>query len=189
MIALSNYNRKKAEMRFSGNYVLPSKDTVDGRISIIKTQFCNYQHIRINKQFASHLIFCEMLNVLNLIFQIYATHIFLGRHFYSLGFDFMKDDFMGSMDVLDYIFPKVTKCDFFKFGPSGSVQKHDALCVMALNVINEKIYVILWFWYSFMIVVTVLSVAWRLFTFCTFSRYQSHITSQLSLIVPLLNWS
>lgn len=170
MIALSKHNSKKSDMRFSGNYILPSKDTVDGRVSMIKDKFCNYKHIQINKRFASRLIFCEMLNVLNLAVQIYATHVFLGRNFFSLGFDFMKDDFMGAMDVLDFVFPKVTKCDFFKFGASGSLQKYDALCVMALNVVNEKIYVILWFWYCIMIVVTTLSLLWRLITYCIFSR-------------------
>ena len=25
-------------------------------------------------------------------------------------------------------------------------QKHDALCMLPINVVNEKIYVFLWFW-------------------------------------------
>ena len=40
----------------------------------------------------------------------------------------------------------MTKCTFHKFGPSGTVQKFDGLCVLPLNIINEKIYVTLWFW-------------------------------------------
>ena len=43
--------------------------------------------------------------------------------------------------------PKMTKCTFRKFGPSGTVEKIDALCVMPLNNANEKIYVFLWFWF------------------------------------------
>ena len=35
--------------------------------------------------------------------------------------------------------PQVAKCSFQKFGPSGSLQKHDALCVLPLNIINEKV--------------------------------------------------
>ena len=35
--------------------------------------------------------------------------------------------------------PQVAKCTFQKFGPSGSLQKHDALCVLPLNIINEKV--------------------------------------------------
>lgn len=43
------------------------------------------------------------------------------------------------------IFPRVTKCTFHKYGASGSIQKHDALCVLALNILNEKIYIFLWY--------------------------------------------
>jgi hypothetical protein len=42
------------------------------------------------------------------------------------------------------VFPKVTKCTFFKYGPSGTVEKKDGLCVLPLNIINEKIYIFIW---------------------------------------------
>ena len=42
---------------------------------------------------------------------------------------------------------QITKCTFHKFGASGSVQKFDGICVLPLNIINEKIYVFLWFWF------------------------------------------
>lgn len=155
-------------MRFSGNYILPSNDMIKGRVHLIKDNF--YKHIRINKKFATRLILCEVMNFINLIVQVYATNIFLGGQFYSLGFEFMKDDFSGPMDVLDTVFPKVTKCDFYKYGHSGSIQRHDALCVMALNIIHEKIYVILWFWYWIMLIVSVGSILWRLATMIMYSR-------------------
>lgn len=49
-------------------------------------------------------------------------------------------------DPMVEIFPRITKCTFHKYGASGSIQKHDALCVLALNILNEKIYIFLWFW-------------------------------------------
>ena len=49
-------------------------------------------------------------------------------------------------DPMIAVFPRVTKCTFHKFGPSGSIQKHDALCILALNILNEKIFIFLWFW-------------------------------------------
>ena len=48
----------------------------------------------------------------------------------------------------------MTKCTFHKFGPSGTVQKFDGLCVLPLNIINEKIYVFLWLWFIFLAVVS-----------------------------------
>jgi hypothetical protein len=49
-------------------------------------------------------------------------------------------------DPMARIFPKVTKCTFNKYGPSATVEYIDGLCVLPLNVINEKIYIFLWFW-------------------------------------------
>ena len=40
----------------------------------------------------------------------------------------------------------MTKCTFHKYGPSGTVQLHDGLCVLPSNIINEKIYIFLWIW-------------------------------------------
>jgi hypothetical protein len=45
-----------------------------------------------------------------------------------------------------------TFCHILLF--TGSIQKHDALCVLALNILNEKIYIFLWFWF---IILSVLS--------------------------------
>jgi hypothetical protein len=37
---------------------------------------------------------------------------------------------------------------------TGSIQRHDALCVLPLNILNEKIFIFLWFWF---IILSVLS--------------------------------
>ena len=53
----------------------------------------------------------------------------------------------------------MTKCEFHKFGSSGTVEKLDALCVLPLNIINEKIYVFLWFWFIIVAIVTAIQVS------------------------------
>jgi hypothetical protein len=83
------------------------------------------RHITVNRHWATKMVICEVLNLLNLLLQIYVTHVFLGRQFLSLGIDFLHDDFTSGLATLDIVFPKVTKCHFFKYGASGSIQKHD----------------------------------------------------------------
>ena len=41
------------------------------------------------------------------------------------------------LDPMIYIFPRMTKCTFNKFGPGGTLQRRDALCVLPVNIINE----------------------------------------------------
>ena len=58
----------------------------------------------------------------------------------------------------------MTKCRFDKFGGSGTIQNFDALCVLGMNIINEKIYVFLWFWFMFLAIATGLNLIYRVAT-------------------------
>ena len=60
--------------------------------------------------------------------------------------------------LMTSFFLQVTKCTFHKFGPSGTIQKFDGLCVLPLNIINEKIYVFLWFWFVLLAIITGIQV-------------------------------
>lgn len=170
MVSISKHvpNPEK-DLELANKRVVLSPNTVDNRMRTIKIAF--YHHIRINMFWATRLIVCECFNMVNVLFQIYITHVFLGHRFYALGMDFLRDDFRGIMDSLDAVFPKVTKCNFYKYGASGSIQRHDALCVMALNVINEKIFIFLWFWYGVVVMASVMALMWRLLTMIMHSRY------------------
>ena len=97
--------------------------------------------------------------------MLYFMDLFLGGEFTTYGLDVvsmteMKNDERD--DPMARVFPKVTKCTFHKFGPSGTVEKFDGLCVLPLNIINEKIYVFLWFWFVFLSIVTGLHLTFRI---------------------------
>lgn len=171
MIAISQYVRQGEDLVINKSYTLHTKITIDRKVGVIKREFLRiYENIKLNRHFAAKLLGCEVLCLLNLLLQIYLTHRFLGRQFLLLGLHFLRDDFQGKMDVLDVVFPKVTKCLFYKYGASGSIQHHDALCVMALNVINEKIYTFLWFWFAILLVVCSLALLWRGLTICLHAK-------------------
>lgn len=42
---------------------------------------------------------------------------------------------------------QVAKCTWYKYGASGSIQKFDSMCVLPLNIVNEKTYIFLWMMY------------------------------------------
>lgn len=78
---------------------------------------------------------------------------------------FSKMDQLNRTDPMIEVFPRVTKCTFLLFGPSGTVQTHDIMCVLALNVINEKIFIFLWFWLIMLATLTCVSFLYRLLVF------------------------
>lgn len=47
---------------------------------------------------------------------------------------------------------------FFSFISFVFIQKHDALCVLALNILNEKIYIFLWFWFIILAVLSACAI-------------------------------
>merc|ERR1719431_2473316 len=71
-----------------------------------------------------------------------------------LNFASMEDE--DRSDPMMEVFPRVTKCTFHKYGSSGTIMKLDALCVLGLNIINEKIYITLWFWFIILAILTAL---------------------------------
>lgn len=112
-------------------------------------------------------VFCEVLNFINVIGQIYLTDMFLGYQFTKFGRDVFAQsemDLNTREDPMHRVFPKVAKCSFSKYGPSGSIQNHDALCVLPINIINEKIYIFLYFWFVFL---GAISAMWLLYRFLT----------------------
>jgi len=65
-------------------------------------------------------------------------------------------------DVMSQVFPKVTKCTFRRYGPSGSIQTIDGMCILSQNNVNEKMYIILWFWFWFVAIISALNFVYRI---------------------------
>lgn len=102
--------------------------------------------------------FCELLNLVIAIGQIYLTDLFLDGEFLNYGIDVMSNE---ETQPMTRIFPKMTKCTFHKYGPSGSVQKYDGLCVLPVNVLNEKIYIFLWFWFGLVCILSIVAIIYH----------------------------
>ena len=96
--------------------------------------------------------------LLNVLANLYITDIFLNYQFLNYAKNVLE---YGSAHQ-DRIFPKLSKCTFYRqesslcfialyltiirYGPSGSLSKLDAICLLPLNILNEKIYLVLYFW-------------------------------------------
>jgi hypothetical protein len=76
--------------------------------------------------------------------------------------DFMQSDQEDRVDPMIYIFPRMTKCTFHKYGLSGEVERHDSICILPLNIVNEKIYIFLWFWFIILTILTSILIVYRM---------------------------
>ena len=55
-------------------------------------------------------------------------------------------------------------CTFHSVGTAAGEQKFNSLCVLSLNIINEKVYLLIWFWLFFITFMTAIHLVYRLFT-------------------------
>lgn len=118
-----------------------------------------YVLLQRHNSYAIRYWFCEALCLINIIVQLYFMNKFFDGEFMSYGLRVMTFSETVQEDRVDpmvYIFPRVTKCTFHKYGASGTIQKHDSLCILPLNIVNEKTYIFIWFW--FIILLTMLSM-------------------------------
>lgn len=142
----------------AGARKIPSEATRSAKMRDVINHLDTVTRFRINRNWAAALVGCEVLNLANVLLQLELMDRFLGGQFFSYGMRILDDN----GGAFDRVFPKMTKCDFHKYGPSGTIQTHDAMCVMALNIINEKIYAVLWFWFVFVLIpVSVAALVWR----------------------------
>ncbi|XP_040564733.1 innexin inx2 [Lepeophtheirus salmonis] len=145
------------------NNLVLDKDDRETRQKLL----ANYlvESVNTHNLWAWKMLLVDFLNVVNLIFNIYFVDVFLGGEFSAYGtrvIEFLEADPEKRIDPMSVVFPRVTKCTFFKYGPSGSMQRHDSLCVLPINIVNEKIYVFLWFWFLALSIVTILGMFYHL---------------------------
>lgn len=110
-------------------------------------------------------IVAEIGQFVNIIVQICLIDKFLGGYFHQYGPDiyrFITDYNNEHMNPMVRVFPRVTKCTFRMFGSSGTLERHDTMCILSINIVNEKIYVCLWFWLYLLAIITGLSLIYRL---------------------------
>ena len=95
-------------------------------------------------------IACEMLNIVITIISFVLTNVFLsGRFFnygsnvisYNLGYEECQQNPMSSL------FPTVVNCEYSFYGTTGDPEKRSVICMLGQNILNQKIYFLIWVWF------------------------------------------
>ena len=80
----------------------------------------------------------------------------LGNEYLSLGNNLLSLELINQ--ALTKVFPKVVKCSMIYIGPSGDPVNNSGMCTLPINIINEKIYLVLWVWFWVITCVSILSL-------------------------------
>lgn len=107
---------------------------------------------------AAFYLLSKLLYVANLSAQLHFMAVYLGAHrshFYGL--NVVANLTLGRFWSETAQFPRVTFCDFY-VRMLGNLHRHTLQCVMPINRLNEKIYLVLWLWFYLLITMTVLNL-------------------------------
>ncbi|KAB0793846.1 hypothetical protein PPYR_13466 [Photinus pyralis] len=106
---------------------------------------------------------CEILNFVNVIGQILLMDWLLSYQFSDYGLSLLTTN---AFETMNRVFPKLTKCTYGKFGPSGSVETRDALCILPINVVNEKLFIFIWLWFYLLTLLSAFAIIYRVLMIC-----------------------
>jgi len=65
-------------------------------------------------------------------------------------------------NLLHDAFPIIAGCQFMSYGPSGDIVNLHPTCILPLNVLNEKIALILWLWLVLLAILTGCQIVYRM---------------------------
>jgi len=131
----------------------------------------NYQehvHNKFNK-YAFGFFFCELLNIIILVWQVFVTDRFLNHRYLKYGYEVYRYFLLPpeerliitTVNPMCEVFPKVASCNYIRYGRGGGQETKNAVCILSLNIINDKIFVILWFWHIILIIMGIVRIATR----------------------------
>jgi len=119
-----------------------------------------------HNKWAAKFILCEVLNFFTTISQIIFTNKFLNENFLDYGYNVIKYviDPDNENNPMEKTFPILTSCKQHAYGSGMEVNTIDFLCVLPANIWNQKLYLFLSFWWSFLATAGAIQLTYRLLT-------------------------
>ncbi|CAF1597633.1 unnamed protein product [Adineta ricciae] len=119
------------------------------RVKTIPQKFWYHVAFWRHRHLSAYLVvlftFVKLLFLINSLIQIVLLNAFLGNEYHLFGFEVINK-FMRGLDWGESKrFPRVTLCDFH-IREVGIVHRYTVQCVLPINLFNEKIFLVLWFW-------------------------------------------
>jgi len=144
------------------------EDAEEKRDSLLRV-FQEHLHNKYTK-YAGIFFFCEFLNVVVVMTNMFLTNRFLHYNFLDYGPKIWyyynlppEEQREQELNPMCDTFPRLAACDYTRYGPGGGQETKQALCILGLNMINDKIFMVIWVWYVFIFLMGGFRFIYRIF--------------------------
>merc|ERR1719410_2536192 len=109
----------------------------------------------------------ELFNWLIVLIQFGLTNVFLHYRFGWYGpnvlfyYRLPEEEQKEMKNPMCDTFPRIASCDYWRWGSGGRQENINAICVLGLNMINDKVFLILWWWFFFLAVIGAFRLVYR----------------------------
>ena len=129
-----------------------------------------------------YYLFIKVLDITNIIGQIYFIQLFLkmGNTYTFYGYELLRDIIAGRNWQQTLIFPLVTFCrpTVRNMGTDNSILVQ---CVLPINMLNEKIYIFIWWLFVFALFTSCFKLVQWIFVLCIRPSQRSLIKRSLKI--------
>ena len=80
------------------------------------------------------------------------------------------------------LFPKQAACRYYRYGMGGGSDNRHAMCVLNLNMINDKVFLLIWVWFYFIMFMGTIRMGTRSFQIS--SAKVRYFLMKLKMCVP-----
>ena len=145
-------------------HLLSQRDHGQGCCSQCKKMFSRYCFFVGGKRHGNYLmvayLIIKLLYLANAVGQLFLLDNFLGIDYHLYGVHIIARMLKGVDWTEMERFPRVTLCNF-DIRHQARVHNYVVQCALTINLFNEKIFIIIWFWYVFIAIMTFVSaVQW-----------------------------
>jgi len=136
------------------------KKLLDNYLEFVHNKFNEYTYI---------FFLCELLNIFISVSQFFVTDAFLANQFIYYGVDIFNyfrlppevRELNSTSNPMCEVFPRVGNCMVNRYNRGGGQQTASAVCILALNMINDKVFAALWYLHICLILASIVRIAIR----------------------------
>ncbi|CAF0840008.1 unnamed protein product [Adineta ricciae] len=147
------------------------------KCSSVFTFFFYNNHLSMRE---SHLmwsfLFTKVLYLLNAFGQLYLLNFFLGNDYHMYGFSVIHALFTGNNEN----WTVTPRCNFAVRNLADNIHTYTVQCSLPINLFNEKIFLIIWFWLYFTTLFTLFGFIYWIVSFFYPQFYRTYLILYLS---------